>query len=136
MNRLLNKSSSTGQFFRYALVGVFSNVTGYILYLLVTWLGVSPKIAMTALYSIGAIIGFIGNRQWTFSHQGGLFSCFTRYWFVHAVGYVMNLLILIIFVDHYDYNHQWVQAVAIIVVACFLFMMFKFFVFSNNIKRV
>jgi putative flippase GtrA len=132
--------TSFAQLSRYAFVGIVSNLTGYLVYLLVTYLGVAPKITMTLLYGVGATIGYIGNRNFTFTHKGSLLGSGARYLVAHFFGYFINLALLIIFVDQFGYAHQWVQAVAIFVVACFLFIAFKFFVFTNlnalNVDRL
>lgn len=120
------------QLIRYCLVGVASNVTIYLVYLLITYLGVEPKTAMTLVYIIGASIGFIGNRKWTFAHRGGSSSAALRYVLAHLLGYLLNLFILVTFVDRLGYAHQWVQAAAIIIVAGFLFIVFKYFVFHER----
>lgn len=125
------------QLTRYAFVGIVSNLAGYLVYLLVTYLGATPKITMTLLYGVGATIGYVGNRNFTFSHKGNLLASSVRYFIAHLFGYVINLAILIFFVDHFMCPHQWVQAVAIFVVAGFLFIAFKFFVFTNpNVLNV
>lgn len=120
------------QLIRYGLVGVVSNVVIYFVYLLITYLGVEPKTAMTLVYIIGASIGFIGNRKWTFAHRGDSASAVLRYVLAHFFGYLLNFLILFCFVDWLGYAHQWVQAVAIIIVAGFLFIIFKYFVFREK----
>jgi putative flippase GtrA len=117
------------QFIKYAVVGLATNVAGYLLYLLVTYLGAAPKVAMTVLYLLGAIAGFYGNRVWTFSHQGRISASFLKYMATHCVGYLINLSLLTVLVDRLGWPHQGVQAFAIVVVALFLFMMFKWFVF-------
>lgn len=119
------------QLTRYAFVGIMSNSAGYLVYLLVTYLGATPKITMTLLYGIGAAIGYIGNRNFTFTHKGSFLGTGVRYFIANFIGYFINLIILIIFVDHVGYAHQWIQAVAIFIVACFLFLAYKFFVFTN-----
>lgn len=128
------------QLTRYALVGIVSNLAGYLVYLLITYLGATPKITMTLLYGVGATIGYIGNRNFTFTHKGSLLGSSVRYFSAHFFGYFINLVILIIFIDHFMYPHQWVQAVAIFVVSGFLFIAFKFFVFTNlnvfNVDRL
>jgi putative flippase GtrA len=55
-----------------------------------------------------------------------------RYLVAHIFGYLVNLLILLTFVDRLGYSHQWVQAAAIIVVATFLFVAFRYFVFPRG----
>lgn len=135
MNNLLTVVKTRGSFeqlIRFAFVGIVSNLAGYLLYLLLTYFGATPKLTMTLLYVVGATIGYIGNRNLTFAHKGSLFGSGVRYLLAHCVGYGINLVILIIFVDKLGYPHQWVQAVAIFVVAGCLFIAFKFFVFTHK----
>lgn len=120
------------QLIRYGLVGVVSNLTMYFVYLLITYLGVEPKKAMTLVYIIGASIGFVGHRKWSFSHRGNATRAAVRYAAAHLSGYMLNFLILFTFVDRLGYAHQGVQAVAIIAVAGFLFIIFKYFVFPEK----
>lgn len=121
------------QLIRYGFVGMISNVSIYFGYLLITYLGVESKAAMTLVYIIGASIGFAGNRKWTFAHPGHFSSTALRYVWAHFFGYILNFLILFTFVDRLGYAHQWVQAMAIVVVAGFLFIVFKYFVFCERI---
>ena len=125
---------SMKQLLRFAAVGVASNVIGYLLYLLITHFGAAPKLAMTVLYGVGAFMGFVGNQKYTFAHQGGLAATGWRYLMAHGLGYLINLTIQIIMVDHLGYAHQLAQAFGICVVAAFLFVVFKYFVFVNTVK--
>lgn len=118
------------QFFRYALIGVLTNLCGYIIYLLLTHLWGAPKLTMTLLYSVGALIGFIANRRFTFRHDGHIGKAGIRYLLVQLAGYVLNLFLLTLFVDWLNFAHQLVQAIAIIVVAIFLFVLSRVFVFA------
>lgn len=119
-------------FIRYAMVGLVSNACGYGVYLLVTWLGVRPILAMSLLYFVGAMIGFLGNRSWAFSHRGNALPSLLRYWVAHAIGYALNFSMLYVLADCLGYPHQLVQAVAVFVVAGFLFVMFRLFVFPQG----
>ena len=120
------------QLFRYAIVGLLSNVAGYLVYLALTYLGGTPILTMTLLYCFGAAVGFFGNRSLTFEHRGSIAGAGFRYVIAHSVGYLLNLSILIVFVDKLGYSHQLVQGVAIFVVAAFLFLAFKVFVFPAS----
>jgi putative flippase GtrA len=120
------------QLLRYGLVGVATNLALYSFYILITYLGMEPKKAMTVSYVVGASIGFIGHRQWTFAHKGALFGAGARYCIAHLMGYLINFFILLTLVDRLGYSHQWVQAVAIFVVAGFLFVTFRYFVFAHK----
>jgi putative flippase GtrA len=124
--------NSTRQLVRYGLVGAASNALLYGIYLLITYFGIEPKRAMTILYIVGALMGFFGHRKWTFTHQGALLGAGARYFIAHSLGYLLNFLLLLIFVDKLGYSHQWVQAIAIFVVAGFLFVVFRYFVFPKT----
>jgi putative flippase GtrA len=123
---------SAGQLVRYAVVGMVSNLLGYSVYLLATCAGAPSKTTMSILYLTGAIVGFIGNRQLTFSHEGDLLGTGVRYVIAHSLGYLLNLTMLVVFVDKFGYPHQLVQGFAIFVVAVFLFVAFKLFVFTKT----
>ena len=120
------------QLIRYGLVGAATNLAMYAAYLLITYLGVEPKKTMTLLYVIGASIGFIGHKKWSFAHSGNATKAAARYTIAHLSGYLLNWLILFIFVDRLGYAHQFVQGVTIFIIAGFLFLVFKYFVFPNK----
>lgn len=120
------------QLLSYAMVGGLSNLAGYALYLLLTHLGCTPKLTMTMLYAAGAAIGFFANRRFTFRHDGHVGSAGIRFMLAHASGYLLNLALLLLFVDGLGFAHQIVQAIAIVVVALFLFMLFRSFVFVQR----
>ena len=119
------------QYTRYVIVGIASNLTGYFIYLLLTYFYFGPKFAMTIVYLAGSLVSFIGNSQWTFNYRGAIFTPIIKYVLVHALGFSFNYIILYLFVDKFSYPHQYVQAVAIGVVAVFLFLMLKKIVFAN-----
>lgn len=129
-----DRYKSIKQFIRYGLVGIASNLSGYLVFLVITYLGVEPKIAMTLLYIVGATIGFFGHRQWSFAYKGTLLKSVAKYFIAHLLGYMINLTLLFIFVDKLGYSHQWVQATAIFLVAGFLFIVFKYFVFPKAVN--
>lgn len=121
--------STPDQLVKYAVVGVFGNLVAYLIYLFLTATGVSPKFAMTLVYAVAASVGFLGNRRLTFRHRDGMRSAVIRYVLAHLCGYLLNFVVLSYFVDHLGYSHQCVQAGGILLVAAFLFLAFKLFVF-------
>jgi putative flippase GtrA len=114
---------------RYGLVGMALNCAGYLIYLIITWLGADPKATMTALYVIGAVMGFFSHRRLSFSYRGGIYSSAPRYGLAHLCGYGLNFALLYVLVDLMGYPHQIIQAAAIFIVAGFLFLCFNFLVF-------
>ena len=120
------------QFVRYSLVGLGSNLVLYLAYLLLTYIGMGPKSAMTLLYALGVAQTFLFNRKWSFGHEGGLHSAFTRHVASYAFGYILNLAVLWIAVDQMGLPHQIVQGVMILTLAVMLFLLQKFWVFPEH----
>jgi putative flippase GtrA len=124
------------QLIRYGLVGAGINFGLYLGYLLIHHLGLEPKKSMTLIYLIGVGIGFYGHRQWTFAHRENARRSMVRYMFAHLLGYLINFLLLLGLVDYAGYPHELIQGAAIFVVATFLFIVFKYWVFPGNNKHV
>lgn len=118
--------------FKYGIVGLSQNGVGYLVYLLLVWLGLGPKTAVSVCYPIGALLSFWGNRRWTFSHQGSVSGAMSRFILSHIGGYFINLAMLYFFVDILFFPHELVQAFAIFFVAIYLFLMMRFFAFPKN----
>ena len=123
---------SAGQFIRYATVGLISNAVGFFLYLVLTATGMEPKMAMTLLYGIGVAQTFIFNKRWSFRHGGLHGPAFARYCIAYGLGYVINLVVLIVLVDRMGYPHEIVQGVMVLSLAVMLFLLQKFWVFRPS----
>lgn len=134
LDKLRNKSAT--QLLTYATIGVVTNLIGYTLYLLLTFIGSSPKLTMTFLYGIGATINFYANKRLTFSHKGGTLGAGFRYVIAYFAGYFLNFFILIVMVDKLHYPHQIVQGAAILIVAIFLFLSCKYYVFYETSAKL
>ncbi|MCI8210403.1 hypothetical protein AUC61_12725 [Pseudomonas sp. S25] len=119
------------ELFRYGVVGLLNNGIGFCVYLLLTWLGTDPSLTMTCLYAVGATAGFFGAKKIAFNHSGRFWQTAIRYGLAHLGGYSINLAMLLYLHERLGWPHQWVQAVAIVVVAGYLFIVLKFFVFSS-----
>lgn len=125
-------SAASLQAFRFFVVGFTSNLVLYLLYLGLTRLGVGHKITMSFLYVVGVLQTFAFNKKWTFNYHGHRNMTLLRYISLYAVGYMINLGALIVMVDSYGYQHEWVQVVMIFVLAIFLFVGQKLWVFRLN----
>lgn len=124
-------SRSLIQLVRFGALGVTTNVLGYLLYLGITYVGVEPKVAMSVLYCVGVCTNFVGSRNWVFRSDANMLGASIRYVAAYAIGYVVNYGILVVFVDHLGYPHAYVQAGAIVIVACYLYIALKFLVFRQ-----
>jgi putative flippase GtrA len=120
------------RFIRYAIVGVATNAAGYLLYLLVTFAGAEPRVAMSVLYVVGATLGYFSNRKWAFGHSGAISRSAMLYVLFHTGGYLINFTLLYVLVDKFGFPHQLVQAFAIAVVASYLFVALNLIVFRQT----
>ena len=131
---MINSTFNTrlGQLARYGVVGVLNNLLGYLIYLLVTWLWLEPKIAVTLMYPIGAVTAYFGHARYSFAYSGRTSYSMVRYAIAHLIGYGANIGMLYLFSDQLGYPHQLVQAVAIAAVAGILYLLLRYFVFPNH----
>lgn len=119
------------QFGKYALVGITSNLLGYLMYLLVTiWL--DPKVAISILYFVGIGVSYIGNKNFTFSQTRNHSYTRIRYFALYLIGYLLNLILIYWLVDLLGFPHQYVQFFLIFVVAILLFLGLRFWVFDAS----
>lgn len=124
--------SILAQVARYGVVGVLNNLLGYLIYLLVTWFWLDPKVAVTLLYPVGALTAYFGHAKYSFAYSGSTSNGVSRYVIAHLIGYSVNVLMLYVLSDRLLLPHQIIQAVAIVVVAGILFLLFRYFVFPQR----
>jgi putative flippase GtrA len=119
------------QIARWLVVGLITNAVLYLAYLILTLRLLQPKSAMTVVYVVGVIIGFVGHRSWSFEHSGRADAALLRYAGAYVIGYLVNLAGLELGVSFLGLPHQLVQAAMILIVAVMMFVMQKYFVFSK-----
>jgi putative flippase GtrA len=129
--QLLQSRQAIQQLYRYLVVGVGSNAVGYCIYLLITWLGVGSVQGMTLIYLCACLVSFAGNKRWTFANRSKSIVLLPRYVCMQIVGYLTNLLLLLVLYKHFGFAHQGVQLLAMVVVAIELFLLSKCYVFRE-----
>lgn len=123
--------ATLGQIIRYGIVGLVSNAIGYLLYIIFTWIGFGPKLAMTLLYCIGVIQTFVFNKRWSFRFLGAATPALVRYASMYAIGYGVNFLTMLLLVDQVGFPHQLVMAGLVFFMAIFFFVGQKYWVFRE-----
>jgi len=118
---------------KYGVVGILNTLLGYLIYLLVTWFWLEPKMVVTLMYPIGAVTAYFGHARYSFSYNGSHLRGIVRYIIVNLIGYATNVGMLYLFWSLLGYPHQLVQAVAIVVVAIILFFLLRYFVFPQRL---
>ncbi|WP_420791187.1 GtrA family protein [Enterovibrio gelatinilyticus] len=131
---ILSSCLPSRQFLKFAVVGISSNALIFVLYVSIVHFGGTPKITMTILYVLSVVFSFLANAAWTFEYENNKKSALPRYIVSHMIGYGVNFMLLSIFVDLLHYDHRYIQAVSIVLVALILFLLNKYFVFTS--KRV
>jgi len=128
--KLLN-STFKERVFRYLLVGLSINILGYSLYIALTQLGFNPVSAMSSTYAIFLYLSFYMHKNFTFieSIPDPSKSIFL---IIHATAYILNLSLLCFFVHFFGFPHYFVQAIAIGVVAIYLYLVLNFTVFKER----
>ena len=121
------------QVIRYGIVGIATNALGYSIYLIITYLGMPPKVTVSILYPVSIAIAYISHGKWTFRTGEATFRSFWRFVLAYLLGYLTNILLLYYCVDIMGYPHQWAQLGAMFVVALQLFLTLKYFVFPKKI---
>ena len=119
---------------RYAQVGILLNTSTYLLYLLLTSLSMVPLSALFITYPVGYLAGFFAHKNHTFrfivksnvGHKIGI------YIFIQLLGLVFNIICLNTFITLVGIPHQLAQLISLPLVACFLFVLMKTFVFNSN----
>ncbi len=114
---------------RFGVVGLATSAIGYIIYLLITYFGVSPILTMSLMYLIGTILSFIGNKKFVFQDIRSSRKTLLQFAFIYFLGYLINYLLLWYGTGQWGYSHQVVQGVAILIVAGFTFICLRLFVF-------
>jgi putative flippase GtrA len=132
MTKEASFTATLGQVVRYGVVGVLNNLLGYLIYLLITWLWLDPKVAVTLMYPIGAVTSYFGHARYSFAYSGRPSNGIARYAISHVIGYGANIGMIYVFSDRLGYPHQLVQAAAIVAVAGILYLLFRYFVFPNR----
>ena len=129
---LATKPATVHEFAKYATVGVISNAALFLLYLLLVRTGMGPKTAATLAYAIGVLQTFVFNRRWSFRDRGAVGPALVRYIAIYAFGYLFNMAVLVVFVDHAGFPHEWVQGCTILALAVMLFVLQKLWVFRDK----
>ncbi|MAL78752.1 MAG: hypothetical protein CMN55_06500 [Sneathiella sp.] len=126
------KFSDIYQIIRFGIVGVLNNLLGYVIYLLLTYFWLDPKVAVTILYPIGVLVAYFSHAKYSFAHQGKHIWAIGRFFSSYFLCYWLNLSMLYLFSDRLGFPHQIVQAFAIVMVGGVLYLLLKFFVFWRH----
>lgn len=134
IKKIHSNFKSLAQLTKFSAVGITGNLLGYLIYILLTYLGLKPTYAVSILYPMGAMFSFYGNLGFTFKYTGNPNTAKVKFIFSHLAGYLINIIILHIFVTKLTYPHELIQLFAICIVAIYIFFISKLFIFKDIVK--
>ena len=120
------------QSIRFGIIGLTSNVILYLFYLVLTALSLDPKLVITFSYIVSLAWTFMFNKQWSFSHQGDWRRSSARFLILYGMLYCINLIILLVLVDAFEFSHVLVQAGVFVVYIPIVFLVQRYWVFRND----
>lgn len=128
----MSQTKTALELLRFGIVGVCVNLVLYVAYLLLIQWGVDYRLAMSIVYIAGTVLGFVLHRNWTFRSRSAWGGAFGRYVATYASGYVLNLVGLWALVAALGMSRALAQGVMILVVAAFLFVVQKLWIFART----
>ena len=126
--RLANKPI-WAEAFRFGLVGLKSNAIYYLLYVLLTFVGVVPNVAVTVVYTFGIFYAYWFNREWVFKIRSQSRFALARYVAVYVAAWATNLYLLNLATIRFGMGHYIAQAGLIVLISGLVFLSLKVFVF-------
>lgn len=118
---------------RFIYIGILNNLWGYLIYLILTFWGLSPKTVLVVFYPIGIFIAYRSHKRHSFGFHENSFLVKIKFLTVYLLGFFLNLSILNLLYKKMGYSHQIIQGISIGIVALFNYFLLKNFVFYSNV---
>jgi len=117
---MLQEDSTSKQLAKFILVGVLNTSVSYLVYFfLVDY--IDYLIALAISHLVGVTHSYIWNKYWTFKSHRRLLSEFIRFNSVYAVVFVINAIILTVFVSTLHINSRLGQLITLPIVTIISF---------------
>lgn len=121
------------QFFRFVFVGVLNTIVGYGSYLILLYAQAHYLIAMAGAHMIGVIHSYFWNKYWTFKSKSKSYAEKVKFVSVYTVTFVLNGLLLILFVEVWNISEELSGLFALFVVTIVSYIGHKFWSFKVKI---
>lgn len=96
-DRLQQSDIFSLRFIKFCAVGGANVAVDFCCYTLGIWLGLSPYLARTLSWIVGAVFSYAVNRQWTFKAEDKGAAPFIRFCIVNALSLALGLVMLFVF---------------------------------------
>jgi len=117
------------QISRFIFVGILNTIVGYGAYFILLYLNIYYMLALIIMYVIGVAHSFIWNKKWTFRSMGSTRNEGIKFVSVYCIAFLINLIILALFVEGLKLNPQIGQVFALGIVTLISFFGHKYWSF-------
>ena len=117
------------RFVRFLVVGLLNSAVGLALIYLAMALGAEYRAANAIGYAGGILVSFVGNRSWTFAHDGNWRASLLRWLVVVGIAYAAQFAVVVALHDRFGIGAHVAQALAVPVYTILAFLGARYFVF-------
>lgn len=119
---------------RYVAIGGLLNIGWFLLYLVLTSLGLQPLAVVTGFFPAALLLSYYSHKRHTFEIGGRPLRGYTlgRFLVLNLAGFALNYSLLYGLYQRAAVPHQIVQLIAMCVCALFLFAGMKMYVFNSK----
>ncbi len=114
---------------RFIFVGILNFFVSYGVYFILLYFNIYYILALLISSVIGIAHSFIWNKKWTFKSKGDVWKESLRFISVYGIAFLINLVILAIFVEKMMFNPKIAQLLALGVVSIISFYGHKYWSF-------
>lgn len=114
---------------RFIFVGILNLILSYGVYFILLYLNMYYIFALLISSVIGIAHSFIWNKKWTFKSKGDVRKESIRFISVYGIAFLINLVILALFVEKLMFNPKIAQVFALSVVSIISFYGHKYWSF-------
>lgn len=120
------------QIYRFVAVGILNTFVGVGAYFILLDLNIYYLFSSLIAHIIGVTNSFIWNKKWTFKSNGNLLNEFFKFNLVYAVIFVVNLVLLVLFVEKFRFNPKIAGVFALGICAMISFFGHKYWSFKGE----
>ena len=118
------------QIYRFISVGILNAIISVGSYFILLDLNVYYLYSFLIAHIVGITNSFIWNRLWTFKSKGNLLIQYLKFNSVYVVTFIVNLMLLMFFVEKFMLNPKIAGVLALIVISIISFYGHKYWSFK------
>ena len=136
---MMVSSEFVAKLYRFSIVGILATLVYYVvLWTLVEKIGVPVMASTSIAFFIVVVENYLLHYWWTFRSDAPHATAFRRFALMNTVGFILNWSIMFFGVRHLPLSYLWIQAIAIVAVVVWNFVLSNCWIFfrANRMKHV